>query len=386
MQEPVAVEASGRELAAVGVDRQLAVARDARATVDERAALPHLAEAERLDPRHRDEREPVVGLEQLHVARLQVGAGPHLRGRVAVRHRREVVELVPRRAAVNRRTDRLDPQRRLAQILGAVDARHDDRGAAVAGNVAVVEAERRRDHAGREVVVHRHRRGVDRLRVERRVAARVERDPRQLLARRAVLVEVALREHRDPDRGRRRGEHEVPLHEPAGLEAAAASPTGHHRGAALLALRAALEHAAEAQDVVRETRRDREARVDHRTELPRRLEPAVVPTAVEPQRVDHVVGAGAAEPGRRAHRARVGRQAVDLGGREARVLDRREARVEGELHRIAPETAADVGLPDAADARAALDDLVGVERHACSGRARRAGSTRRPRDRDGART
>ena len=45
VQEAVAVQAAGRELAAVRVERQHAVARDARAAVDERAALADPAEA-----------------------------------------------------------------------------------------------------------------------------------------------------------------------------------------------------------------------------------------------------------------------------------------------------------------------------------------------------
>ena len=176
--------------------------------------------------------------------------------RVAVGHRGEIVELVPRRAARDPRPDRLDAQRRLAHVLGPLAPRHDHRGRAVARCVAVEQAERRRDHPRVHVVVHRHRIAVDRVRVERRVLARVERDPRHLLVRRAVLVEVALREHRDPDRGRRRGEREVPLHEPRRLEAAATATAaaGHHAGAALVALRGAFPHGTEAQHVVGETR------------------------------------------------------------------------------------------------------------------------------------
>ena len=217
---------------------------------------PIAAQAERLEPRHRD------------ATRTRRRAAPSARRRAcsSVRshsclpasrfgHRRQVVELVPRRPAVDARADGLDAQRRVAQVLGPVAPGHDHRGRAVARDVAVVEAERRRDHARRDVVVHRHRVAVDRVRVQLGVAARVQRDPRELLARRAVLVEVALGEHRDPDRGRRRGEHEVPLHEPRRLEAAAATPAaGHHRGAALVALRRALVDGAEAQHVVREAR------------------------------------------------------------------------------------------------------------------------------------
>ena len=54
------------------------------------------------------------------------------------------------------------------------------------------------------------------------------------------------------------------------------------------------------------------------------------------------------EAGRRAHRPGIGREAVDVGGREPGVLDRGEAAVERELERIAVQPAADLGLADAA--------------------------------------
>src|SRR5690606_22820534 len=62
VQEAVAVQPPRRELTAVRVERNLAVERDARAALDERPALPLAAEAERLEPRHREEAEAVVAL------------------------------------------------------------------------------------------------------------------------------------------------------------------------------------------------------------------------------------------------------------------------------------------------------------------------------------
>src|SRR5215471_7481090 len=55
VQEPVAVEPAGRELAAVGVEGELAVARDALPPFDVRPRLAVAAEAHGLEPRHRDE-------------------------------------------------------------------------------------------------------------------------------------------------------------------------------------------------------------------------------------------------------------------------------------------------------------------------------------------
>ena len=51
VDESVAVGAAGRELAAVRVERQLTVERDAGAAVDEVLAFADRAESERLDPR-----------------------------------------------------------------------------------------------------------------------------------------------------------------------------------------------------------------------------------------------------------------------------------------------------------------------------------------------
>ena len=229
---------------------------------------------------------------------------------------------------------------------------------AVARYVAVEQAQRRRDHPGVEVVVHRHRVAVDRVRVDARVLAGVERDLRQLLARRAELVEVPLGEHRDPGRRRRRRERQRPLHEAAGAEASAA-PTapaaGHDCRPALLPLGTALVDAAEAQHVRGESRRHGQARVDHRPELTRELDAARVPTDLEAQRVLHFDEPRARETGRRVHRPRIGGDAVDLVGGEAGVLDGGHARVEREVERVAEQPAADLRLPRAADHGTPLD-------------------------------
>src|SRR4051812_45491748 len=100
VQEAVAVEPTGRQLAAVGVERQhTAVAGDVRAALDEAARLPVPAEPHRLEPRHRDEREAVVHLREVHVGGGEVGAAPQLLAGVTARHGGEVVELVPTRTA-----------------------------------------------------------------------------------------------------------------------------------------------------------------------------------------------------------------------------------------------------------------------------------------------
>src|SRR3954469_22355628 len=53
VQEAVAVQPSCRQLAAVRVERELPLARDVLAAVDERAAPADLAQVQRFHPRHR---------------------------------------------------------------------------------------------------------------------------------------------------------------------------------------------------------------------------------------------------------------------------------------------------------------------------------------------
>src|SRR4051794_30288902 len=67
VQEAVAMQAPGRQLPPVRVQGQLALTRDVLAAVDERAAAADLAQAQRLEPRHREPGEPVVQLRHLHV-------------------------------------------------------------------------------------------------------------------------------------------------------------------------------------------------------------------------------------------------------------------------------------------------------------------------------
>jgi hypothetical protein len=82
-----------------------------------------------------------------------------------------------------------------------------------------------------------------------------------------------------------------------------------------------------------------------------------VPAELEPERVLHLGHARAAEAGRGVHRARIGRDAVDVRAREAGVRDRGEAGVEREAERIAAEPPPDVGLPDPRDGGLSFPDL-----------------------------
>ena len=68
------MHAARRELAAVGVERELPVECDACATLDERPRLAVAAEPEGLEPGKGEEGEAVVQLRQVDVVRRQVGA------------------------------------------------------------------------------------------------------------------------------------------------------------------------------------------------------------------------------------------------------------------------------------------------------------------------
>ena len=137
---------------------------------------PAPAEAERLEPDDGEDGEAVVELCRVDVGGLQLGALPHGSGGVAGGHGGHVVELVPARTPPQRRAEGVDLDGRVVEVGGEVTVRDDDDGRPVARSVAVVEAQRRGDHARREIVLHRHRVGVDRLGVQRGVGAVVDGD------------------------------------------------------------------------------------------------------------------------------------------------------------------------------------------------------------------
>src|SRR4029077_10109336 len=85
VDDPEAARAPRRELATVGVDREIAPECDARAAVDERAALAPSAEPERLQPEHGEDAEAVVQAGDVHVGGAERRAIPHLRGGTGAR-------------------------------------------------------------------------------------------------------------------------------------------------------------------------------------------------------------------------------------------------------------------------------------------------------------
>src|SRR3989442_3519212 len=124
-EEAEAVQTTSGELAAPGVERQLAAQANA-ARSDEGAALAALAEAEGLDPGQREPAEAVVELERVDVAGPDIGACPERLGGVACRHRRQILRLVPDRPRPDRAPDRVDADRRGGGIPGGVPPWHDD--------------------------------------------------------------------------------------------------------------------------------------------------------------------------------------------------------------------------------------------------------------------
>ncbi len=182
-------------------------------------------------------------------------------------------------------------------------------------------------------------------------ARATERDLRQLLARGARLVEVALREQRAvahvPGAVRQR---DRPLSlDPVG------STDAHRSGSAHVHLRGGLPDRTEHEDVVGEASGDRHHRVHDAADLSGKLHTPCVPARVESEEADRLTDAGARQPGGRRGPARIGGHAVDVVGGEAHVADRGQCRVGGEHQRIAPQTAADLGDPDAADRAVLLE-------------------------------
>src|SRR6266404_2094494 len=177
----------------------------------------------------------------------------------------------------------------------------------------------------------------------------------QVLAPGAVLVHVAHGVERQPV-GRRHGaEGDHPLREArhAARAGADAEPPRAGRGRRL-------GHRAVDERVAAEARRHRERGEHHGGELRRPLATRAVPAELEAEGVLHVGRARSREARRGgAHRSRVAGEAVDVPGSQARVGDRGQRRLAGEVQIGAKEAPPDLRLPDAGEDRAPLEVLVG---------------------------
>ncbi len=182
-----------REAAAVGVGRARAVERRAAAG-DEGTAFAALAEAEVLEREQHGDRERVVDHAQVDVAVADAGH----RHRHRARLRRGDVEQRPRRrcrcAAPLRRR-----RARTAGFLARSRARSADVTTSAPPPSEIMQQSSRwsGDEITREASTSSTVIGSWILgrRVQRRVAARGDRDLGELLGGRAVLVHVALRDH-----------------------------------------------------------------------------------------------------------------------------------------------------------------------------------------------
>jgi hypothetical protein len=178
VQLDVPVQSAGGELPAARVDGELAITRDTRAALNEFGRLAAPAQPERLQPQQRQDAPAVIDLGDIDIARGQT--------------RRTGPEHAARGVDAGGGSNRLEKNRWMAGIGRRLAARDDQHHRTVDGRIAVIEAQRLRDHPCPEVVVHRQRLPVDGVRVARGILPGDEGDLCQLLAGRAVLVEIAL--------------------------------------------------------------------------------------------------------------------------------------------------------------------------------------------------
>ncbi len=335
------MEAPARELAAGGVEGERPVAGDGRPALDERAAVAAAAEPEGLDPDHGEDGEAVVELGHVDVGRREVGPLPQGGPGVPGGHRGHVVELVPAGPAPQGGAHRVDLAGRVVEGALVLAPGDHDGGRAVAGRVAVVEAQRGRDHAGGEVVVEGERVAVDGPVVQGRVAPAVEGDLGQLLAGEAELVDPALGDQGDPVRRRHRAERQVPLEEPReARHAAAASAAATDALPTARALGRRLGDGAIDEDVAGEAGPHGQRGGDDRAHLGRALAATVVPVDPEAQGVLDLGGARPGEAGRAGAHAGVGGDPVDVVAGEPGIGDGGERGLDGEVELGPPEAPA----------------------------------------------
>src|SRR5208337_3817881 len=272
------------------------------------------------------------------------------------RHGRQVVELIPGRAAIKRAAHRLDPDQGRTEVARPLPARDHKGRASINRDVAVVQDEGSRDDPGAQVLLEAKGLAIDRLWVVRRVAPCIQCDPCKLLAGGSILVKVPLRHHRDPVGRRRRTEGQGPLHGTTGAKRAAPACADSCTGTPSLS--GGLPYGPKTKNVVREASGHRHAGIDHGSELPRELDAAAVPVEIEPQRVLHVDYPCAGKARRaRDHSSRVRGEAVNIGAGQPGIIYRLETGINRKGQRVAAEASPDLRLAEARDRCPALKDL-----------------------------
>src|SRR3546814_15453055 len=99
---------------------------------------------------------------------------------------------------MNAAANRIDPDHRLTLVRYGIGRRQDDDRGRIGWRVTIEQAERSRNHAGREIIVHRKRIAEQRLGIVSGAPAGRERDLPELPPRRAVQLEMPRRIYREP--------------------------------------------------------------------------------------------------------------------------------------------------------------------------------------------
>ena len=235
--------------------------------------------------------------------------------------------LFPLRGAGNAATHRIDADAGVFAIPCRIRRRDDDHRRGIGGRIAIQQAKGRRDHPGRQIIVHGHGIAEDALGVLGRAAPGGKGDLAEMLALGAIKMEVTLGIKREPVAGRQTVKGQNILH--LAIDAGALGG-----GFGMLLPRGAARaflHRAEAQHVAGEASLHRGIGVDDRADLRRTLNSPGKPAQLQPQRVAHGIRAHRAERRHVAAIARIGRQAVDILHGETGVGNRLQRGIDGQL-------------------------------------------------------
>src|SRR5690606_11739584 len=156
------------QLAAVGVQRQLAVAGDTMTTFHEATAFTSWAKAKCLEPDQCQDRKTVVQLSCANVFGFQIRACPHHFTDIA-RGSGGEIDLIPGPWLMQCGSDCLEADGWVRAVTCCVNTGQHDSSRSVAMDVAIKQPQRTGDHSRGKVVVKRERAAVDRFGVERSV-------------------------------------------------------------------------------------------------------------------------------------------------------------------------------------------------------------------------
>ncbi len=242
-----------------------------------------------------------------------------------------------------------------AQVPCPLQRRHQDRLSAVGLLAAVEEVEGLDDPPAALVVFERDRLAVEvRRRIGRGVRPVGDGHPAEVLTGHPELVHDPGGEHGDP---RRRGEQPVGRG-PRVLHLLRRGTGGPVLHAGTEAAARALVEGSVAEDVVGDALGHRHRRVLHggARRAPAEVDAAEVGELADAETAHHVV--------LRVALHGEGRQPVDLLGCDAGVVERGDARLEGQAQLAAPRALGELGGPDADDGGRPGEAVAGHGRHA----------------------